>query len=311
MSIVIIVNPAAGNAAQSTRLHELAAARPGVRVAATEGPGHGRELARAAVEEGADTVVAAGGDGTINEVVQGLGPYRDRARLGLVPLGTGNDLARTLGIPFDPAEAFALLDGDRIEALTRRLDLVHVETAGQTRYCLNVAAGGFSGQVDEALTDEMKAAWGPLAYVRGAMKVLPDLTGYETTIAWDDQEFERVEALNVIVANGRTCAGGMRVASGASMEDGLLDVVIVRYASLLDLAAVAARLLAGTYLNSDEVTHRRASRVRIAAKPGMWFNVDGELVSNEPISFSVEHRALRVVVGPGYAAAGEGKGEGG
>ncbi|XYI01586.1 hypothetical protein ACMHYB_18255 [Sorangium sp. So ce1128] len=78
----------------------------------------------------------------------------------------------------------------------------------------NPAAGGFSGQVDEALTDEMKAAWGPLAYVRGAMKVLPDLTGYETSIAWDDQEFERVEALNVIVANGRTCAGGMKVASG-------------------------------------------------------------------------------------------------
>ncbi|WP_437736927.1 diacylglycerol/lipid kinase family protein [Sorangium sp. So ce1335] len=306
MRTSIIVNPAAGNAAQSARLRELVAARPDVRLIQTEGPGHARELAGAAVEEGADIVVAAGGDGTINEVVQGLGPYRDRARLGLVPLGTGNDLARTLGVPFDPVEAFALLDEGRVEALTRAVDLVHVESAGQTRYCLNVAAGGFSGQVDEALTDEMKSAWGPLAYVRGAMKVLPDLTGYETTIAWDDQEFERVEALNVIVANGRTCAGGIKVASGASMEDGLLDVVIVRYASLLDLAAVAARLLTGDYLESDEVMHRRASRVRIAAKPGMWFNVDGELLSNAPISFSVEHRALRVLAGPGYAAGGEG-----
>ncbi|KYF81172.1 hypothetical protein BE11_32570 [Sorangium cellulosum] len=306
MRTSIIVNPAAGNAAQSARLHELAAARPDVRLIQTEGPGHARELAGAAVEEGSEIVVAAGGDGTINEVVQGLGPHRDRARLGLLPLGTGNDLARTLGIPFDPVEAFALLDAGRVEALTRKVDLVHVESAGQTRYCLNVAAGGFSGQVDEALTDEMKAAWGPLAYVRGAMKVLPDLTGYETTIAWDDQEFERVEALNVIVANGRTCAGGMKVASGASMEDGLLDVVIVRYASLLDLAAVAARLVAGSYLDSAEVMHRRASRVRIAAKPGMWFNVDGELLSNAPISFSVEHRALSVLVGPGYDAGGEG-----
>ncbi|WP_437639534.1 diacylglycerol/lipid kinase family protein [Sorangium sp. So ce854] len=306
MRTSIIVNPAAGNAAQSARLHELAAARPGVRLIQTEGPGHARELAGAAVEEGADLVVAAGGDGTINEVVQGLGPHRDRARLGLVPLGTGNDLARTLGIPFDPVEAFALLDEARADALTRAVDLVHVEAAGQTRYCLNVAAGGFSGQVDEALTDDMKATWGPLAYVRGAMQVLPDLTGYETTIAWDDQEFERVEALNVIVANGRTCAGGIKVASRASIEDGLLDVVIVRYASLLDLAAVAARLLAGDYLESDEVMHRRASRVRIAAKPGMWFNVDGELLSNAPISFSVEHRALRVLVGPGYTVGGEG-----
>ncbi|AUX41767.1 hypothetical protein SOCE26_031900 [Sorangium cellulosum] len=305
MRISIIVNPAAGNAAQAARLRDLSAGRAGVELLETEGPGHGRELARAAVEAGADLVVAAGGDGTINEIVQGLGPYRDRARLALLPLGTGNDLARTLGVPLDPAEAFALLDEDHVEAQTRKLDLVHVESAGQTRYCLNVAAGGFSGQVDEALTDDMKATWGPLAYLRSAMKVLPDLTGYQTTIAWDDQEFERVEALNVIVANGRTCAGGMRVASRASMEDGLLDVVIVRYASLLDLAAVAARLLAGTYLSSDEVMHRRASRVRIAAKPGMWFNVDGELLSNAPISFSVEPRAIRVLVGPGYSAEGE------
>ncbi len=306
MRISIIVNPAAGSAAQSRRLYEAAEGRSDVLLIHTEGRGHARELAKSAAEAGAEIVVAAGGDGTINEVVQGIGPYIERVRLGLVPLGTGNDLARTLGVPFDPAEAFALLAADGAGARARKLDLVRVETVGQTRYCLNVAAGGFSGQVDEALTEEMKSAWGPLAYVRGAMKVLPDLTGYETTIAWDDQEFERVEALNVIVANGRTCAGGIRVASAASMEDGLLDVVVVRYGSLIDLATVAARLLAGNYLASNDVTHRRARRVRIAAKPGMWFNVDGELLSNGPISFTVEPRALSVMVGPGYEASSDG-----
>jgi diacylglycerol kinase (ATP) len=295
----IILNPVAGNAGQSARLHDLVRDRPEVRLLETERAGHARALAVEALEAGFELVVAAGGDGTINEVVQGLGSDLTRARLGLMPLGTGNDLARTLGIPTDPAEAFALLEQGR----ERRVDLVRVESAGQMRYCMNVAAGGFSGQVDEALTDEMKSTWGPLAYVRGAVAVLPDVSGYQTTIAWDDEDFEQLHALNVIVANGRTCAGGIKVASGADMEDGLMDVVIVKYASLLDLAGIAALLLAGDYLASEQVILRRARRVRVASTPGMWFNVDGELFTKEPISFAVEKSALRVVVGPDYARA--------
>jgi diacylglycerol kinase (ATP) len=89
---------------------------------------------------------------------------------------------------------------------------------------------------------------------------------------------------------------------GHDMEDGLLDVVLVEYGSLLDLAGVAAQLLAGNYLASASVHLRRARKVRVSARPGMWFNIDGELLSNAPISFSVEPRALRVVVGPDYAA---------
>ncbi len=172
-------------------------------------------------------------------------------------------------------------------------------------YGINVAAGGFSGQVDEVLTDELKETWGPLAYLIGAVSVFPDLVGYETTIAWEDSPFERVEALNVIVANGRTVAGGFRVAPTANPEDGLLDVVVVRYGSVVDLVGVAARLLAGNYLNSEQVLHRRARRVRITSRPGMWFNIDGELLTKEPITFTVQPQALRVVVGPAYTPSPE------
>jgi diacylglycerol kinase (ATP) len=183
----------------------------------------------------------------------------------------------------------------------RAIDLMKVESAGAMAYGINVAAGGFSGQVGEALTGALKETWGPLAYLIGAASVLPDLTGYETTIAWEDGPPERVEALNIVVANGRTVAGGFPVAPHANPEDGRLDVVVVRYGSAVELLGVAARLIAGNYLASARVFHRHVRRVRIASQPGMWFNIDGELLTNEPVTISVQPQALRVVVGPTYA----------
>lgn len=300
MRTLIIMNPAAGSAGQAVALRERVAALTDVTLLEADSARHARELARDAVTSGYELVVAAGGDGTINEIVQGLSVDFAKARLGILPLGTGNDLARSLAIPGDPIEA---LDWIVAGGRERRIDLIHVEAAAANSYCVNVAAGGFSGQVDEVLTDEIKSKWGPLSYLRAAAGVLPNLEGYTTSLAYDDGEREEIMALNVILANGRTCAGGIRVAPTADLEDGLIDVVIVRYTSLLDLAAVAALLVAGSYLDSQDVFHRRARRVSIHSRPGMWFNVDGELLTNEPATFTVVPRALRVVVGSGYSAA--------
>jgi diacylglycerol kinase (ATP) len=294
----IILNPRAGSAEQMEALREAAAAQIEATLYETDSAGHATALAAEALEEGYGLVVAAGGDGTINEIVNGLASDFARARLGIIPLGTGNDLARTLAIPADP---LAALDIVRCGA-EHRLDLMRAETVGQATYGINVAAGGFSGQVGEVLTEELKAGWGPLAYLLGAARVVPDLASYKTTIAWDDGPVERVEALNIVVANGRTAAGGFQVAPLANPEDGLLDVIVVRYGDVLDLAGIAARLLAGNYLSSEQVMHRRARHVHIASQPGMWFNVDGELFTSQPITFTVVPQALRVVVGPGYAS---------
>jgi diacylglycerol kinase (ATP) len=293
----VILNPCAGSAAQAEALRDALARHRETTLYETCWAGHATELAAEALRGGYELIVAAGGDGTIHEVVNGLAGDFARARLGIIPLGTGNDLARTLAIPDDPLEALALM----MDGPERWIDLLKVESAAQVLYGINVAAGGFSGQVDEVLTDELKATWGPLAYLLGAIRVVPDLTGYHTTIAWEDGPVERVEALNIVVANGRTVAGGFRVAPLANPEDGLLDIIIVRYGDALDLAGVAARLLTGNYLNSDQVLHRRARRAHIASRPGMWFNVDGELFTNQPAVFTVLPQVLRVVVGPGYA----------
>ena len=297
MRTCILMNPKAGSAAQGATLREAVAGRADTIIRETRQPGEARELAAAMLRAGYELIVAAGGDGTVNEVVNGLAAASAHATLGIIPLGTGNDLARTLAIPSDPREALALLTRGPV----RVIDLMTIESADATVYGINVAAGGFSGQVGEALTEELKATWGPLAYLIGAARVLPDLTGYETTIAWEDGPPERVEALNVVVANGRTVGGGIPVAPSANPEDGRLDVVVVRYGSAVELMGVAARLLAGNYLASERVFHRQVRRVRITSRPGMWFNVDGELLTNEPVTISVLPQALPVVVGPTYA----------
>jgi diacylglycerol kinase (ATP) len=296
MRTCVILNANAGSAPSATDLKAELARRPDVCLCEPTSADEVRACVAGALTDGCDTVVAAGGDGTIHEVVNALAPDFGRARLAILPLGTGNDLARTLAIPADPAAALAVLDG----GAERRIDLIRVEAGGRSLYCVNAAAGGFSGQMEEMLTDEVKAWWGPLAYLRGAANVLPNLSGYQTTLRLDEGVVERVEALNVLVANGRTAAGGFRVAPSANPEDGLLDVVTVFYRPLPDLAGVAALLLAGDYTSSDYVLHQRARRVEVSSRPGMWFSIDGELLGNEPTAFTVLPHALRVIVGPDY-----------
>lgn len=301
MKTAVIVNVQAGGGKPGRTLRELVSGVDTWTVWECHTPDELEAAVARLQAEGYEQVVAAGGDGTVHALVNALMQRDVACRVGVLPLGTGNDLTRTLALPTDPREALNVLRTGR----EQRIDLMRAATAGETRYGVNAAAGGFSGQVDEALTPETKATWGPLAYLVGAVKALPDLQDYETFITVDGGEREQIDALNVVVANGRTAAGGKRVAPLANPCDGRLDVVIVRNGSMAELAKVGTRLVAGSYLESPLVTHRRVKTVHVASEPGMWFNVDGELFTKEPVTFSVVPSALRMVVGPAFQAAPE------
>ncbi len=300
MRTCIIFNPGAGSAGEVDALHANINRLPNVILCETGAEGDATRLAAEALDNGFELIVAAGGDGTINEVVNGLSTGWEQAALGIIPLGTGNDFVRTLGIPCDVGVAVDIL----AQFNTRPLDVVCVESDA-TRYFVNVSAGGFSGLVDERLTPEMKASWGPLAYLRAAVAALPDLTNYHMTIQFDDEEPQNLLAYNLIVANARYVAGGVPIAPQAEPDDGELDVIIVPATSLPRLATLAPQILLGRHLDSRDITFRRAHKLRVDSKPGMWFNTDGELVGNEPATFTVLPRVLRVCVSTDSGGTGE------
>jgi diacylglycerol kinase (ATP) len=290
----IILNPSAGKAGDVDDIMVRMARLPEAEIRLTNKPGSAARFARTALQNGRELIVAAGGDGTLNEVVNGIGENSRDVRVGLIPLGTGNDFARSIGVPPDVNAAIDLIRaGD-----TRAVDLVRV-TSDEVRYFVNVSAGGFSGLVNEKLTAEMKKTWGPLAYLRSAAAALPELRAYRTTLAFDNDESLMLELYNAVVANGRYVAGGMLIAPEASVDDGLLDVVLIPKRPAPELALVIAQIALGTHLSSEAIVYRRTAKLTVNSKPGMWFNVDGELVGNEPARFEIVPRALSFIAPKG------------
>jgi diacylglycerol kinase (ATP) len=297
MNVCVLFNPKAGSAALIDALREKFADRADVRLVETAGGDDLGRAAGAAVRGGCELLAVAGGDGTVHAVVNALGPDFPPTPLAVLPLGTGNDLCRTLAVPLDPLDA-----ADLIPASERRaIDVIRVEGAA-SQFAVNAVTGGFSGRVAKDVTSELKETWGPLAYLRGAVGTVADPPDYRLTVRFDDGQPETFEALNVVVANGRTAAGGVVIAPQANPEDGFLDVVIVRSADTIDLSIVTARLLEGDYVEDENVLLRRARRVEIESDPPLPVSIDGELSEGTRFTFEVVPRALRVVVGSDYAA---------
>ncbi len=271
------------------QLHRLNAKE--VRV--TQHAGEAETLARAAIRAGSDYVIAVGGDGTLNEVINGIvtSGRASQVCVGMLPLGTANDFARSIGLIGD---VDANIDILRTKT-TAAIDLVRM-TSGRRRYFVNVSAGGFSGVVNEKLTSEVKASWGPLAYLRSAAAALPELQAYRTTMIFDDTEELVINLYNVVVANGRFAGGGLPIAPQANLSDGLLDVVLVPQRPAGEMALLAAQMLLGKHISSGAVPFRRVKKISVLSRPGMWFNADGETVGNEPAVFQIIPHALEFVI---------------
>lgn len=266
-------------------------------IVVTEESGDEAVAARRAVDQGFERIVAAGGDGTVHGVVDGLRDALDEVVVGMVPLGTANDFARSLGLPLQTDDAIDLI----VEGTTRQIDLgvMRWPAAGDSdpddQLFVNVATGGFGGRVGDDVDPETKRTWGPLAYLRTAVEHLQDLRRYQVRLEVDEGRVVEEDVYNVVVANGSRAGGNLPVAPQARMDDGLFDVVLVPALALPDLAALASRITAGEHGESGRVSYLRTKALRLKAEPTMPFRLDGESVEPGPAAFRVLPKALRVV----------------
>jgi diacylglycerol kinase (ATP) len=265
----------------------------------TEGPD---DAIKAAEEWHAGLLIVAGGDGTINDVVNGIGRagFPEGVTLGILPAGTGNDLAATLRIPEDPDLARSVIHQNR----GRWLDVARVRSEGiGERFFINVATGGLGAEISSVNDEELKKRWGKLSYLRASLEVAKDFDVRELTLYLDGDKRE-VDAVNVAVGNCRYTGGGWPATPKANPEDGLLDVVIIETLGASELLRLAPSALAEfDYLDKDGIFFARAKDVFVESQPpGLDFTVDGEVIGDEPAEFSVIPHSLKVLVGPDYVA---------
>ena len=293
----VICNPTSGGGAYDP--HEIRDELDGMELdwIETKGPQDAVDAAQH-WEEG--LLIVAGGDGTVNDVVNGLGRagFPEGVTLGILPSGTGNDLAATLCIPEEPELAEDIIRQNR----ERRLDVGRVRSEGiGERFFINVATGGLGAEISDANDEELKKRWGKLSYLRASLEVAKDFDVRDLTLYLDGEE-RRVKAVNIAVGNCRYTGGGWPATPKANPEDGLLDVVVIETLGVADLLELAPAALAESdYLGSDGVLFVRAKEIRVETQPpGLEFTADGEIIGNEPARFSILPQALNVLVGPEY-----------
>lgn len=248
-----------------------------------------RETVRGALADGHDLIVLGGGDGSVGSAAGVLAG--GEAVLGVLPLGTANDFARTLGIPFELGAACATV----ADGVVAGADL---GLAGDHHY-VNVASVGLGSAVAETVSPRLKRAVGPLAYPFAAVRAYLDHEPFEAAFAFPDGDHESVAMdglIHVAVGNGRYYGGGMIVAPDSAIEDHALDVYAVEAAAAPDLARIAWGLRTGNFVRDERVHHWRTGRVRIFTDPQLPINLDGELVCRTPRTFSVLPDALKVLV---------------
>jgi YegS/Rv2252/BmrU family lipid kinase len=268
----------------------------------TSGPGDAIRLTRDALRAGADRVVALGGDGTVNEVVNGFFEngvrIAPKAAFGFLPCGTGGDFRKTLGVSNAFATAVACLAADRRRLIdVGRID--HAIAGGGTgvRMFANIASFGMSGVVDRALHGSSKR-FGSLSFFWATTKSTLRYTNQRVTLRCDDDAPVDLTINTVAIANGQYFGGGMHIAPHAELDDGLFDVVSIGDVGLRELVMNSRRLYKGTHLDLPKISHRRARLVvaePITAGEHVELDVDGETPGILPAKFSMMPRALEVV----------------
>jgi YegS/Rv2252/BmrU family lipid kinase len=299
-----IINPAAGGEAVRARLPDITEALRGSFVAApsvfvTGASGEACDLARSAASDH-DVVVAVGGDGTVSEVARGIVEARTRAALGIVPVGTGNDLSNALGIPSDIAFCLALVRSGR----SRPLDCgtVRVLEGGKELHSMfvNVLGAGLDAEI-AASVQTRKPLPGLPGYVLAALRELARWRSVpvqvSATTADSSERGWSGSCVVVTVGNGPRSGGGFRLTPGAHVGDGKFDVCVVEETSRLRLATLLPRALVGRHVHAPEVTIWHATSLSLTSSRSIAVHADGEVLSRCATSLDVTivPGAIRVI----------------
>jgi len=297
---VFLVNPASANGSTGKRWPELArrAAAVGLEGDAllSERRGHLTELAREAAAGGASLLVVVGGDGSVNEVVNGLADVRSPPSVAILPRGTGWDFVRTFGIPRTIEDAARVALG----GVERTIDLGAVSYRswdGEERRAIfaNVASAGMSGAIAQRANETSKALGGKASYLWATFAVFARWSATDVTVTVDSESRE-ARMFDVIVANGRFFGGGMKMCPQAEPDDGVFDVLTIGDVTKRDLAVTMPKIYRGTHLPHPKAELLRGRAVSVASEAPIPIELDGEQPGTTPASFEVLPRALRVRV---------------
>jgi len=300
----LILNPTSGSdagAVQLPALNEQLRERIGAMdIVMTVAPGDARDAAADAARAGYDTLFIGGGDGTLNQVLNGVASVDgalSRVTFGVIPLGTGNDFATALGLPENVDEAIRLL----LKGRTIDVDLGTLNG----HHFVNVSAGGFIADVSDAVSPALKTIAGKLAYLIGGAQVLWDYEPVKAELRAivDGELIDREVNLQMFaVCNARLIGGGRMIAPHAVIDDGWLDICLVEAMPTLEFVGLLNRVSTGDHLDDDRVTYFRARELDLRFNQVIKVNTDGEVLTADRCHYGVRPRSARFIVGNGLAA---------
>ena len=281
--ILVIINPSArGERARALcRKIESLSSRAYVRI--TNGPGEARAIAEEAVAEGCERIVAAGGDGTINEVVNGIAG--SRTALGLLPLGTMNVFATELGLPIgNLRKCWEVVEHGHVTAV----DLLRANT----RHFVQLAGIGFDAQIVAATSFDFKKTLGPLSYLISATHIASNKPPRLSIRGGGGAR----EGSFVLIGNGRYYGGPFVLFKNARIDDGMLDVLIFKNLGYLDIVRYLQAIVLGNHTALSDVEYFQTAQVRVTSADAVPVEVDGDVIGTLPVTFKVIPRGLRVLV---------------
>jgi diacylglycerol kinase (ATP) len=297
-SVVVLANPTAGHGKAGKRIGTIDALLRGLGIAheiqVSESAEDLQRLARTAAEGGAGVVAAFGGDGTVHHVANGV--LGTDATLAVLPTGTADDFAASIGVKTLDAAARAIADANVVP-----IDVVRVTAGAVQRHYVNIAGCGFDSEVNEA-ANAMRVKLGATGtYIAALLKTLPRFSPAGFRIELDDEVIEGPHML-VIVGNSISYGGGMKVTPDASVVDGALDVCLLAAMGTASFLRAFPRVFRGTHVTHPKVRMARATRVRVEADRRVMVYADGERVGPAPALFEVLPGILPTIVGPNAKA---------